>query len=94
MCLPPAPRQIISKDTAKKRAYNTGDSEDSPKKTCECGSLLGRRRESEDCIGTGSDTGTTGTSDGSANNEGGAVLCNSCAGIEVSILVIERSGWS
>lgn len=66
----PSPRDVVGEGTAQERADDTSNTISGTDDTSKGGSLLGRGREGDDGIGTGSQTGSANTSDGTTSDEG------------------------
>lgn len=66
----PSPRDVVSESTAQERTDDTGNTICSTDDTGKSRSLLGRCREGDDGIGTGTQTSGANTSDGTTGDQG------------------------
>lgn len=66
----PSPRDVIGESTTQERTDNTGDTVGSTDDTGKSRSFLGRSREPDDGVSSGTETGTTNAGDGTAGDEG------------------------
>lgn len=72
----PSPCCVISEDSTEERTNDTGDSVAGAEESSEGRCHLGRGREGDDGVSSRGDTGAARTSDGAANDQRGAVGCD------------------
>lgn len=67
---------MVSEDATEERTDDTGDSVAGAEESSERGRHLGRGREGDDGVSPRGDTSTTCTSDGAADDQRGAIGCD------------------